>query len=526
MYEVLIQGATVYDGTGNPGRVADVGVEGGYIVAVGVLDTAGAREVIDARGLVLMPGFIDTHCHEDVYLLHNRQHVMSLSQGVTTLITGPDGLSYAPLSRHNLVDYSRYLQGLNGPLDEGLADFTTVAGYLKKFDRTGPNACVQVPHGALRLETVGFHDVPLRGYFLDRAKDLMRQGFAEGAVGFSTGLSYYPCSYADTEELVELCKVAAEWDAPFSIHLRTVYRGERFDPVAEAIEIARRSGCRLHFSHYRTGPHNVGQVEAVCAPIEAALAEGIRVTVEMYPFHTGSGYGVYFMPPWAVEGGWQAACDRLHHAASRQQIIDWMRAHMRFADDDTFTHLPRNPQYIGRGFGVVARERGQDIPQMLCELLAEENLEVGYRGGDIDDPALHEALHRDFAKLLSKPYYMVGSDGIACHAFPHPRAYGAFAKFLRIARENGLPWETFANRTSYLPAKTFGLKDRGEIAPGKLADIVVLDGATARENATFANPIQLPTGIEYVLVNGKVALRGGRVNGVLAGHGVAYSRER
>lgn len=525
---ILIQNALVCDGTGETAPfTADVLIENGLIAAV---ERNGlpplADEVIDASGLTMMPGFIDTHTHSDVYCLHNRQMVSSLCQGVTTEITGPDGLTYAPLGACEVRDYGRYLQGLCGPL-ESEAVAGSMASYLKALDGCAVNVCAQVGHGVLRLNTVGFWDVPLRGMALERAKQIMRRCFEEGAVGFSTGMSYFPGAYCDTDELIALCSVAREYGAPFSIHMRFVltdrarFGGKRLSNVEEALTVARQSGVALLMSHYHTNASSVGRVEELCAPFEKAMAEGADIVMETYPYHAGSGYAVNALPPWAVEGGFDRIMERLETPAIRKRIIEDIlqseKAGRGPVAEDVFTQLQQNGELLGMNYQQAAELRGQSIEEMLVDILREEELAVGYRKGNVPDNALYERLNDDFVALLHKPYYVIGSDGIAAHAFPHPRTYGSFAKFLRIAYERGMLMEAFAYHASGLPARTFGLEGRGIIRTGAHADLVLLDPGRVREGASFDHPVALPQGIPYVLVNGRIAVRDGRALGVLAG---------
>jgi N-acyl-D-amino-acid deacylase len=521
MYDLLIRNVKIYDGSeGNP-YIADIGIKGDKIEAIGDLKDAAAVEEIEAGGLSAMPGFIDTHCHSDMSLLYDRQHANGLMQGITTELLGQDGLSYVPLSPDNLKMYTKYLAGLNGYYPDVPLDFNTVEQYLERFHKkVAPNVAYQVPHGAIRLEAMGFLDRPLTGYALDKAKALMRQAFEEGAVAFSTGLSYYPCSYADTEELIELCKVCAEYDVPFVIHTRSVFRGEPFDPTLEAIQIARKAGCRLHFSHFRTSPANYGRTAELLEPIEKAIDEGMKITCETYCYYSGAGYAVVFLPPWAVEGGYEATLERLADKSLRERIYEGMRANTIPPVDGTFTQLDKNVQYLGMSFEEVARLRGQTNEEMMCDILLEEGLNVGYYANPTGDEAIRRQLDDDFTELLKKPYYMVCTDSIPHGLKPHPRAFGTFPRFLRLAREKGVPFETVANRMAKNPARTFRLNGRGSIETGNYADIVIFNEQTVTDTATYRDARRSPKGIPYVIVNGKTAVYDEKVTGVLNGHAI------
>jgi len=526
VFDVLIKNGTVIDGTGRLRFRADVVIENGRIADVGQFPAAQAHKVLDAQGLIVAPGFIDTHVHSDVMLLADPQHPQGILQGITTEVLGQDGLSYAPLSYENLEMYRRYLAGLNGNPDIAW-DWRSVKEYRSRFDGTvAVNTVYQVPHGAIRLETVGFKDVPLTGEYLEKAKQIIYKAFEEGAVAFSTGMSYYPCSFSDTDEMVELCKATREAGGLYVTHQRTVFRKGQtpFDPTGETLEIARRSGVKVHFSHYRTGPGNRGQAAKLMEPIEAGLQAGLDLTLELYPYPTGSGYCLIFLPYWAVDGGYWEIMKRLGDPATRKEIaynLDPVNLSNRRWDEVAFSYIPseRNRWMVGKSFAEVAAARGTTPEEMLMEVLYEEGLGVGHCGLPPRDPAIGEALERDHLTLLSKPYYMVGSDSISVGTRPHPRGWGCFPRFLRLQRKHPdlISLEALINRMAYVPAQRFQLKDRGEIARGKAADIVVFNPETVTDLATFENPKRHPAGIEHVLVNGRLAVEFGICLGVYAG---------
>jgi len=523
--DIAIKNGEVIDGTGKQRYRADVYVKDGKIEAIARgSEQYEARETIDAQGSVVTPGFIDTHVHSDIMLLWDRQHANGLYQGITTEVLGQDGLSYAPLSKDNLNMYAKYLAGLNGRPDIAW-DWSTVLDYRRKFDGTvAVNTVYQVPHGALRLETVGAGDVPLTGEHMRKAKELLDRGLKEGAAALSTGLSYFPGSYCDTEELVELCRTVADNNSLYVTHTRSVYRGEYFDPNVEAIEIAERSGAKLHFSHFRTTPETAGKVEQVMKDIDAAYNRGVDLTLELYPYPSGSGYAVIFLPPFVVDGGFDAALERLADRSLRGKIIDGIERNL-IACYGHFTHLPKNAQYIGKSFAEVAMERGQSVPDMICDILLEEKLEVGFfTTPPFDDLPTWEQINKDALELLSRPYYMVGSDGIPLGKNPHPRAFGTFPRLLRFCREYGFSLETMINRMTKTPAERFGLKGRGVIAQGMAADLVVFDPVNVTDTATYQLSRSAPVGISHVLVNGEVAVRHEKVTGIFAGKALTSQR--
>ncbi len=521
--DVLIRGGLVVDGSGGAAFPADVGVRGTTIEAVGRLDGGQAARVIDARGLVVAPGLIDTHAHSDLSLLIDPQHAAKLRQGVTTEILGQDGLSYAPLSPDNLRFYRTYLAGVYG--DPAIAwDWSSVAEFRARFDRTvAVNTAYLVPHGAVRLEALGMRDAPLVGDGLAKARSLVAQGLAEGAVGFSTGLSYYPGSYSDTAELVELCRTVAAAGGVYVTHIRSVFRGQPFDPVEEALEIARRSAVALHFSHFRTGPTNAGRVAELMAPIEGARSAGADVSLDTYPYPSGSSTGLYFLPPWAHEGGIDEILARLADPAQRRRIVAAMAPPPALGgswDTVVISHLgsSKHRSLVGLSLSEAAGVRAAASPEdLLCDLLVSERLDVGWRGAP-PAPDVWATIDRDVLELLARPYYMVGSDAIMVGEMPHPRAYGCFPRLLGpLRRRYGFALEKLVNRMTAVPAERFGLKDRGLLRPGKAADVVIFDPETITDTATYDDPRSFPIGVEHVLVNGRLAVEHDTPTGVLAG---------
>ena len=524
MFDVVILGGSVVDGTGAAAYRADVGVKGDTIAAIGDLSQAQTRRVISAVGLTVAPGFIDTHTHSDAVLLLDPQHAAGLRQGITTEILGQDGLSYAPLSAENYRLNRRYLAGLLGEPPEDL-DMSSVAAFRSHYhNKTAINTAYCIPHGAIRLETVGFYDKPLTGDALDKAKRLIREGMEQGAVGLATGMSYFPNAWSDTDELVELCKVVAEYGGVYVTHLRDVNteRGFGGGDVPEALEIGRRSGVKVHFSHYRTQPETAGRVAERVYLIDKAKAEGVDCTLELYPYPTGSSYPIRYLPSDANDGGPGALMERLRDSDERRRMIDYMRQRPNDLALAVFTHLPNNRHLEGMSLSDAAAQRGASPEETLFDLLIDEELQVGYRGAPPDSVVVWRQVSRDCVELLSRPDYMVGSDSIHVGGMPHPRAYGCFPRFLgRLRRNFGmLTLEGMVQRMTDNPARRFGLSGRGRIEQGAFADIVVFDADRIIDNATYDDPCQFPTGIPYVLVNGRVAVDSERCTGTMAGRAI------
>ena len=525
MFDLVISGGTVVDGTGSPATRADLGINGEKIDAIGDLSEAGARRVIDATGLTVSPGFIDSHVHSDAALLVDPQHAGGLRQGVTTEVLGQDGLSYAPLSAENYRVYRRYLAGILGEPPEDL-DMSSVAAFRSHYHKkTAINTAYLVAHGAVRLETLGFRDFPLTGDLMKQAQRLIRDGIEQGAVGFATGLSYHPQAWSDTQEMVELCEVVREAGGVYVTHLRDVNTDRGFEGggVAEALEIGRRSGVPVHFSHYRTTAENAGRVAERMKLIDEAKAQGVDCTLELYPYATGSSFPLSLLPSYAHQGGPDEIIRTLKDPTERARIVDELQANRGARlRDAVLSHLPENGHLEGMSLGDIAGQRGTSLGDTLCDLLIEEDLQIGYWVSPPASVALWRQVSRDCLELLSRPDYMVGSDSIHVGSLPHPRAYGTFPRLLgRLRRQFGvLSLEQMVQRMTDNPARRFGLARRGRIQSGYFADLAIFDPQRIIDNSTYDDPRQFPTGVPFVLVNGQVAVDQERCTGVLAGQAV------
>jgi len=516
MFSVIIENATIVDGTGNKPYKADIAILNDRISYIGDCNKIEATQRINAESLVVLPGFIDVHTHSDVIYYTQPNRDEAICQGITTEITGSCGIGTFPLSR-SYDDYEPTMRGILGHRISR-SPYKSTGEYLSSLPKTGLNVAAQLAHSPLRAEAVGYSDVPLVGESLKSAINLMKKSLDEGAVSFSTGLSYYPASFGDTEELVELCKVAKQYDVPICAHLRSVLRKPipNYDKRNELLEIGERTGIRIHYSHYRTTPDTVGNLHAHFAPIERGLSEGLSVTADIYPYPIGAGFCPVYLPLWAMDGGYSSIMKRLQDKSMRKQIIEDLSFSFPPIQNGRFLHAPHHPEYLGRTYQEIAKERNQTIAEMLVDLLREEELNLGFSHGEFTSEQ-ERALEKDFTQILSKPYYMGGSDAIAVHSFPHPRTFGAFSKLVRLCYEHSVPIEIVANRLSNLPAQLFQLKDRGEIAVGKFADLCLFTPGNPTDMATFSDPQKLAIGMEHVIINGDFVLKNGELTGTLAG---------
>ncbi|NQW20992.1 MAG: amidohydrolase family protein [Chloroflexi bacterium] len=527
-FDVIIRGGTVVDGTGASPVRADVGITGDRITTVGNIPMSASEstKTIDSTGLHISPGFIDVHSHADAALLNDGQHASGIRQGVTTEIISPDGLTLAPLSAENYKLYRWYLSGILGFAPEGL-DMSSIEASRKNYHlKTACNVATFAGHGPIRLEAAGMNDVPLTGKTLKTAQNLLRESFEQGAVGFATGLSYYPHSWSDTDELCALMEVAKEFDRPMSIHLRNHHKERAFGDggVPEAIEVARRTGTKLHFEHYRTFPKTAGQLDRLMEPIDKAQSEGVDITLETYPYPVGSSFPQAFFPGYFHEGSPEHMLNILTDEGKRTELIARMgEISYTSVKGNVWTHIGEggNKNFEGWLFEDVAEEWGVSIEEMMCRMMVETSLACGMRVAPPGNVQKWRQVEEDIMQLMARPDYMVGSDSIPVGGMPHPRAYGCFVRMVgRLRRRYNYPLEQVVQRMTQNPAERFGLTDRGVIKEGKFADLVIFDEQKITDRSSFEDPKVHPEGIPYVLINGRLVVENEAVTGVMAGYAI------
>ncbi|HUT31940.1 MAG TPA: D-aminoacylase [Planctomycetota bacterium] len=500
---ILFRGGVVIDGTGAPVRQADVLVEGGRIAAVGQVAPQPGDEVLDVSGLTVAPGFHDVHTHFDLSLLAEPNHLDGLRQGITTYHVGQCGLGFAPASPATQAVFRDYLAAIAG--DPELPPFTTVSEYLSLLQRGRVNVVPILPHGLLRAEVAGMTRGPLTPPQLDRMKALAAEGMEQGARGISTGLTYFPGCEADTEELIAVGRVVAEHGGVYVSHLRN-YTDGLLEAIDEACEIGRRAGLPVQISHLRPQNKFRGRAAEVLTHVERWRERGVDVAFDIYTYLKGyTLMSALFLPPEVYAGGVDAAVAMLRDPAKRSKLraavpqADWGEAHVASVWGE------RNKRFEGLRLPAFAAAVGKDVFDACIDLLIEERLRVGVVGWPIED-ADHQA-------VLRHPLCLVGSDSIPMGGARHPRASGCFARYLgHYVREVGLlPLEEAIRRITSVPARRYGLADRGVIAEGMAADLVVFDPATITDRATYDQPRLLAEGVRHVLVNGELALRDGQL---------------
>lgn len=482
MIDLLIRNVRIIDGSGAAPFEGDVAIDEGRILAVGSVPGGGARREIDGRGRCLAPGFIDTHAHDDGAFLRHPDMTFKLAQGVTTTVSGNCGFSAIPAA----PDGGAASGGLLGRM---AGDFTDLDGYFAAVMARGPaiNNLMLVGHNTVRELVMGMEArAPTRAE-LQAMRGHVEQAMAQGACGFSTGLIYRPGRYSATDEVIEVASAVRPFNGLYTTHMRNEGDG-LLEAVDETLAIGRATGLHVHISHHKAaGRPNWGKAGASLAKVDAALAEGQAVTLDVYPYTAGSGRMIEYFN------------------------VD--RPNREFAEVVRIASCPAFREFEGKMLVHIAAARGIDVTEVVRLILTapkgDQTLCIHFiiDEADIETNLRHEDM-------------MVGSDGIPdLRGRPHPRLFGTFPRILaQYVRERGvLSLPQAVRRMTSLPAAVFGLVDRGSLRPGCWADLVLFDAESVRDTATYDEPQQLPEGIDCVIVNGRVAFERGAGTGAAAG---------
>ena len=519
----LIKHGLIVDGNKTPAYEGDILIENEKILKISQDLNEEADKVIDAKGRVICPGFIDTHSHSDLVILVNPYNEVKIRQGITTEVLGQDGISMAPLPQEHISSWRKNLAGLDGESDEIDWKYETTENYLKMMDYNGVglNETYLVPHGNVRMEAMGLEDRPATKEEIQKMCEITERELKAGAIGLSTGLIYIPCAYSLTEEIIEMCKVVAKYDGVFVVHQRSE-ADTILTSMEEIIEIGKQSGVKVHFSHFKVcGKANWKYIPQVIELLEKAEKEGIRVSFDQYPYAAGSTMLGVVLPPWAHSGGTDKLIERLSDENERAKMkkdiangIEGWDNIIEIAGIDqifvTSVKTEKNKDTIGKSLLEIGKMRGKDPLDATFDLLKEEENAVGM----VDFYGLEEHI----IGFMKRDEQNVCTDGLLAGK-PHPRAYGSFPKILgRYVRElNVLTIEEAVYKMTKKAATSFSIKDRGELKEGYFADIVIFDKDTVSGCDDFINSMQYPTGIDYVIINGNCVVEEGKYNKIKAG---------
>lgn len=525
-YDVVIRGGTVYDGSGAAPMTADVAILGDSIAAIGDLSGARARTTVDAAGLAVAPGFINMLSWATESLLEDPKAQSDVRQGVTLEVFG-EGWSMGPLND----TMKRETVEQQGDIRFAV-EWTTLGEYLEHLERRGTavNVASYVGATTVRIHELGYADrAPTPGE-LDRMRELVRQAMREGALGVGSSLIYAPAFYARTPELVALAAAAGEFGGGYISHMRS--EGNRLtEAVRELITVAREAGVPAEIYHLKAaGEANWPKMDSAIALVEAARAEGLRVTADMYTYPAGATGLDAAMPPWVQEGGLDAWVERLQDPVIRRRVLREMKTptdaweNLRLlagsADRVLVVGFRQDSlKYLtGKSLGEVARLRGTTPEEAAIDLVVADHSRVG---------TVYFLMSEDnIRKQIVLPWVSFGSDaeapapeGVFLKSNPHPRAYGTFARLLGryVREERVIPLAEAIRRLTSLPAENTGIRRRGALRVGFFADVVVFDPDSIRDNATFERPHQYTAGVRHVFVNGRAVVRDGEHTGALPG---------
>lgn len=495
MYDTIIAGGTVIDGTGAAGRPADVGIQRERITAVGDLSQAQASRRMDATGMAVAPGFVDVHNHSDGWLLKTPHLVSKTTQGFTTEVIMADGISYAPVNRHTAREWIYYMRGLNALRFEDYTGWESLADYMALLDRRNvQNSITHIPYANLRTLACGWGRGPVDDVQMTLIQEMVAQGMAQGACGLSTGLDYVAQCFSTTDELVEACRPMADAQGLYVSHVR--YKKGSLAGVQEAVEIGRRAGVPVHISHLKgTSPEMIHELMTY---IDTVAVNEVSFSFDVYPYLPGSTMLNYMLPYEVWTDGPLGVTAKLMDPGVRDRFAHTLAIYDLDLEAINIAWLPskENSPYQGRTLREYVESVGKPAADALCDLLIEENLAVLL--------VFHQGDDQLVEPFLAHPCYMMGTDGIYHEdAATHPRQFGSAARLLGpLVRKGLFSLEEAVRKLSGYPAQRFGLTDRGVIAEGKYADLVIFDPQTVQDRATFADSQQLSSGVEQVLVNG------------------------
>lgn len=516
MYDILIKNAHIADGSGNPMYHADVAVKHGKIHKISKNIKGEAKTTIDGTGKVLSPGFIDAHSHYDMVLEKDYGCINSLEQGITTIISGMCGESPMPISQQHLEAGLRVV-GRDHSEESRKARMDTLS-YLDYVNRpTGANMAYLVGHGNLRASVVGYANRKLTIDEQKKIESLLRSAMEAGCYGISFGLIYPPGSYADTEEMIGLAKIVAEFDGIVTVHLRSE-NTELVEAVEEMMTVTKASNVKMVISHHKaTGGHLCwNKTDATLSIMNSMIEQGYDVFCDQYPY-TASATGLNTNIPQSMHVlGVDKLVDMLSSEKGREALKPEILGNKDSFERFQYTMIgssASHPEYEGRMLNDIAREEGRDPYEIQCDLLRDDRLETG--------GIFHTMCEEDVIRVIKWPRAMVGTDETYIPGEPggHPRSFAAFTRVLgRYVREKKIiTLENAIRKMCYLPAMVYNMSTKGLVREGMDADLVIFDPKTIGDNNTFANPQIKNSGLEYVIVAGQIAVKDNVATGILAG---------
>ncbi len=524
-YDVVIKNGKIIDGTGNPGFFADIALKDEKIVKIGFkLSNSSSKKVIDANNLIVCPGFIDIHSHSDYTIPFDQMTVSTIHQGITTMVVGMCGVALAPINPNKKELFDKEFSMSAPPGLDYTITWSSFSEYMIEMEKLGctSNIAHLMGFGMVRLAAMGYENREPSTDELEQMKDYIRDGMKAGAFGLSTGLIYTPQTYAKTEEVIELAKIVAEYNGLYFSHIRN--EGKYVvEAVQEVIDIVKKSGCRGgQIAHHKiSGKDYWGLSKKTLQIIEEANLKGINITCDQYPYNRGMTSLVTLLPPWSHEGGFEKLLERLNDPEEKEKIRKDRYEGINFESftrgsgwDNIFIaslETEKWKSFVGKSLTEIAQELNkEDTFDVLCEILIDEKAKGSRTIQSMGD--------EDIERIMIDRYTMVGTDastipltGPLSHGKPHPRYFGTYPRILGLyVREKKLmPLETAIRKMTSFPAQRLGIFDRGIIREGNWADIVVFNPDTVIDKATFLDPIQLPEGIEHVIVNGELVVEKG-----------------
>lgn len=516
MFDLVVAGARVVDGTSSPWRRADVAISGERVVAVGI-DPGPARQRIDAEDRVLAPGFIDMHAHSDLSVIAEPAQEMKISQGVTTELVAQDGLSVAPVREASKERVAELVAGLLGEIGDW--SWNTVGEYLDRIDRSSAvNVATLAPHATIRSDHLGGEDRPATGDEVAVMRDAVAAAMADGAFGLSTGLEYEPTTTATEAEIIELAAAAGRAGGFYVTHLRN-YDEHFLEALDEAARICDAARLPLHYSHFHCyGRRNFGLASEICGRAEEQRRAGVDVSFDIYPYTAGTTYAHWFLSRDPDRRTIPALREALASADGRGALIaelDRTGMPVDIGWEDCYPGAGAELiDASGLSLAEVAAKRGEHPAEWLMRLAERSDYAATLNGVMTDPDDIDLTIHSRLATI--------GSDAILHGAGLHPRGWGSFAKVIRlyVNERRSMTLEAAVALMSGRPAARLGLPDRGVIRPGAIADLVLFDPDSVRDPATYAEPTATAVGFDLVLVSGEPVWDGGGFTGRTPGRGL------